>query len=122
MSAAVEGARRRRAFRVADGFALEAWCAVRRLAGPEGALLAGEIRTRLGRSGAALLAASAAPPGSADEHHGVADARHGLLEARYLLYLARRVGALDLKAYRRLTAAHDVADRELALIAREERS
>ena len=119
MSTAIDGARRRRAFRVADGFTLEAWCAVRRLGGPEGTLLAGEIRARLARAGASLLAASAAAPGSPEEGRGVGDARRGLLEARYLLYLARRVGALDLKAYRRLTSAHDGADRDLAALARD---
>jgi hypothetical protein len=115
----LDGARRRRAFRIADGFAFEAWCAVRRLAGPEGALLAGEVRLRIGRAGAALLAASSARPGSTEERGGVLDARKDLLEARYLLYLARRVGALDLKVYRRLTSAHDGADQDLAALARE---
>ena len=119
MSTAVDGARRRRAFRVADGFALAAWGAVRRLVGTEGTLLASEVRLRIGRAGASLLTASSAAPGSAEELRGLRDARNGLLEARYLLYLARRIGALDLKVYRRLTAAHDAADRDLVDLVRE---
>jgi hypothetical protein len=35
---------------------------------------------------------------------------------RYYLYLARRLGCLDLKAYRQLTALQDIALRELGSV------
>jgi hypothetical protein len=113
------GAVRRRAFRTADGFAVEAWKATRRLSGVDGGSLADEIRRRVGRSGAALLAASASEPGSDHEAERLRAARDGLLQARYLLYLARRLGALDVAAYRRLTTVHDGAERDLAAWARD---
>jgi len=116
MTGTEAAALRRRAFRAADGFALEAWRASRRLSGEDRAALADGIRRRVGGAGAALVAATSTSPGSGDERARIAAAREALLEARYLLYLARRLGALDLTAYRRLTAAHDGADRDLAAL------
>lgn len=105
---------RKKAFRAADAFVVEAWKACRRMSGDDSETLAGSIRSRIGGAGAALVAASSAEPGGSVEGRRLGDARERLLQARYLLYLARRLGALDLASYRRLTAAHEAADRDLA--------
>ncbi len=104
---------RLRAFRATDAFALEVFHAVRALARTEGDGLAREIRRVAARVGGALVAASSAERGGEEERRGVAVARAGLLEVRYYLYLARRLGFLELKRYRTLVANQDVALREL---------
>ncbi|HZN54689.1 MAG TPA: four helix bundle protein [Candidatus Polarisedimenticolaceae bacterium] len=109
-----QGARRVRAFRATDQFALAVWQAVRGFARPEGESLAREIRTAIARSGGALVAAASAPEGDARGRRALEDAHQGLLEIRYFLYLARRLGCLDLKAYKQLAALQEAALRELA--------
>ena len=65
------------------------------------------------RSAGALVAASAKRPGGADEQRLLERARAELIEGRYYLYLARRLGVLDVKRYRGLTSRQDAAVREL---------
>lgn len=108
-----EGDRRLRAFRATDAFAVEAFQAMRTLGRTEGEGLAREIRRVAARSGGALVAASASAPGEPDERRGLEVARAGLLEVRYYLYLARRLGFLELKRYRQLASHQDAALREL---------
>ena len=107
-----EGAadRRLRAFRATDAFALEVIVASRALDRGEGAGLARDIRTVAARCGGALVAATAGPAPSRETLEG---ARAGLFEIRYYLYLARRLGFLDLRRYRDLAARQDAALREL---------
>ena len=105
--------RRLRAFRATDTFALEAFQAVRALGKTEGDGLAREIRRVAARSGGALVAASSAPTGEERERRGIETARAGLLEIRYYLYLARRLGYIDVRRYRHLTSHQDAALREL---------
>jgi four helix bundle protein len=105
--------RRLRAFRATDAFALEAFQAVRALGKSEGEMLAREIRRVAARSGGSLVAASAAPPGGDAQRRGLEVARSGLLEVRYYLYLARRLGFLDIKRYRSLVTQQDAALREV---------
>jgi len=105
--------RRLRAFRATDAFALEAFQAVRVLGKSEGEMLAREIRRVAARSGGSLVAASAAAPGGDAERRGLEVARSGLLEVRYYLYLARRLGFLDIKRYRSLVTQQDAALREV---------
>lgn len=107
------GERRMRAFRATDAFAVEAFQAVRALGRNEGEALAREIRRVAARSGGALVAASIANPGDEDERRALRAARTGLLEVRYYLYLARRLGFLDLRRYRQLSSQQDAALREL---------
>jgi len=105
--------KRLRAFRATDTFAIEAYQVVRRLGQTDGAGLAREIRRVVARSGGALVAASAATPGADAERRELELARSGLLEVRYYLYLARRLGFLDLKRYRSLALQQDAALREV---------
>lgn len=106
--------RRVRAFRATDHFALAVWQEVRAFTRAEGETLAGEIRRTVARAGGALVAASGDGEGPSDGGRGaVASAHAGLLEIRYYLYLARRLGCLDLKRYRQLTTLQDAALREL---------
>ncbi|HEX6851493.1 MAG TPA: four helix bundle protein [Candidatus Polarisedimenticolaceae bacterium] len=102
--------RRLRAFRATDAFALEVIVASRALDRGEGAGLARDIRTVAARCGGALVAATAGPSTSRETLEG---ARAGLFEIRYYLYLARRLGFLDLRRYRDLAARQDAALREL---------
>ena len=102
--------RRLRAFRATDAFALEVIVASRALDRGEGAGLARDIRTVAARCGGALVAATAGPGPARETLEG---ARAGLLEVRYYLYLARRLGFLDLRRYRELAARQDSALREL---------
>lgn len=111
-----ESEMRLRAFRATDTFALEAFHTVRALGRTEGEGLAREIRRVAARSGGALVAASAAAPGDAAARQGLEAARSGLLEVRYYLYLARRLGFLDLRRYRALVTQHDAAVREIDAI------
>lgn len=105
--------RRLRAFRATDAFAVEAFRAVRTLGKNDGAALAREIRRVAARSGGALVAASASQPGGPDERKALGVARSGLLEVRYYLYLARRLGFLDIRRYRGLVGQQDAALREV---------
>ena len=98
------------AFRATDAFTVEAYRVAGTLKHP---LLGDEIRRSAVRSGAAIVAASNSPPGSAQEREGLERARAGLAEGRYFLYLARRFGMLDLRRYRALTVRQDAALREL---------
>lgn len=109
----LKGDRRVRAFRAADAFAVEAYrvSAALPVSGPVGLVEA--IRRVALRSGGAVVAASANPPGGADERRLLERARCELIEGRYYLYLARRLGLLDVKRYRGLTARQDAALREI---------
>lgn len=110
--------RRLRAFRATDAFAVETFQAMRAMGRSEGEAIAREIRRVAARSGGALVSATAVASGDARERLGIETARAGLLEIRYYLYLARRLGYLDLKRYRLLTQQQDAALRELdALLA-----
>jgi four helix bundle protein len=109
-----ETARRLRAFRATDHFALAVWQEVRAFARTEGEALAREIRRTVARSGGSLVAASSGGEEGDGGRRAIASAHTGLLEIRYYLYLARRLGCLDLKRYRQLTTLQDAALRELA--------
>jgi hypothetical protein len=107
-------AKRVRAFRATDHFALAVWQEARGLTRAEGETLAREIRRAIARAGGALVAASGSGGDAEDGgRRAVAAAHAGLLEIRYYLYLARRLGCLDLKRYRALTTLQDAALREL---------
>lgn len=108
--------RRVRAFRATDHFALAVWQAVRAFGKPEGESLAREIRRSVARSGGALVAAASAPEGDQTAHRALENAHQGLLEIRYFLYLARRLGCLDLKKYRELATLQEAALRELTTL------
>jgi four helix bundle protein len=108
------GERRVRAFRAADQFALAVWQAVRAFAKSEGESLAREIRRAVARSGGSLVAAASAPEGDEGGRRALESAHQGLLEIRYFLYLARRLGCLDLKKYKELAALQETALREVA--------
>jgi four helix bundle protein len=108
------GDRRVRAFRATDHFALAAWQAVRAFSRSEGESLAHEIRRAIARSGGALVAAASAREGDDAARRALERAHQGLLEIRYFLYLARRLGCLDLKRYKELAALQEAALRELA--------
>ena len=111
-----ESVRRVRAFRATDQFALAAWQAARSFARADGEALAREVRRALARSGGALVAAATGSTTDPTVRRALEAAHAGLLEVRYYLYLARRLGCLDLKAYRQLAALQDVALRELAAV------
>lgn len=111
-----ESARRVRAFRATDHFALAAWQAVRAFGRPDGEALAREVRRTLARSGGALVAAATGSASEPTVRAALESAHAGLLEVRYYLYLARRLGCIDLKAYRHLTTLQDAALRELAAL------
>jgi four helix bundle protein len=106
--------RRVRAFRAADQFALAAWQAVRAFARTEGESLAREVRRSVARSGGSLVAAASAPQGDEAGRRALESAHQSLLEIRYFLYLARRLGCLDLKKYKELAALQEAALREVA--------
>lgn len=108
--------RRVRAFRTTDQFALAAWQAVRAFNKPEGESLAREIRRAIARSGGCLVAAASAKEADADAHRALQNAHQGLLEIRYFFYLARRLGCLDLKKYKELSALQEAALREIAAL------
>jgi hypothetical protein len=111
-----ETARRLRAFRATDHFALAVWQEVRAFSRTEGEALAREIRRTVARSGGSLVAASSTGEAGDGGRSAITSAHTGLLEIRYYLYLARRLGCLDLKRYRQLTALQDAALRELAAL------
>jgi four helix bundle protein len=112
------GERRVRAFRATDQFALATWQAVRAFSRPEGESLAAEIRRAVARSGGSLVAAASAQEGDEEAARALQRAHQGLLEIRYFLYLARRLGCLDLKRYKELTTLQEAALRELATLLR----
>ena len=109
-----EGARRVRAFRATDAFALAVWQTLRSFTRAEAETLAREIRSALAKSGGALVAAASAPEGDERGRRALESAHQGLLEIRYFLYLARRLGCLDLKVYKQLATLQEAALRELA--------
>jgi len=106
--------KRVRAFRATDHFALAVWQAVRAFGKPEGESLAREIRRSVARSGGALVAAASAAEGDEGARRALESAHQGMLEIRYFLYLARRLGCLDLKKYRELATLQEGALRELS--------
>ena len=72
----------------------------------------GEPRARrsgepVARSGGSLVAAASAPDGDEGGRRALESAHQGLLEIRYFLYLARRLGCLDLKKYKELAALQE---------------
>jgi hypothetical protein len=110
--------RRLRAFKAADVFVIEAFRVASSLEGSAGRDLARELRRTLARSGAALVAASMAGAGEPCEQRCLEAARTGLAEGRYYLYLARRLGMVDVRQYRGLMIRQDAAARELEAAAR----
>lgn len=102
-----------RAFRATDAFALETYRVSRAIDAKAHRGLVDEIRLTAVRSGGALAAASAAPRGGAQERRLLERARSGLLAGRYYLYIARRVGLIDVRGYRGLTVRQDAALREI---------
>ena len=90
------------AFRAVDAFAVDAWKVARQMARGDGDALSAELRAQVARCGGALLAS---------QHD---EARDALARCRFALYLARRLGLLDLRAYRALSLRGDAAARELA--------
>jgi four helix bundle protein len=110
---AVSRDRRLRVFRATDAFALEAYRLSTTLNATAHPGLVGELRRTAVRSGGAVVAASASEPGGEGERQMLERARQDLIENRYYLYLARRIGLVEVKAYRGLTARQDAALREL---------
>ncbi len=108
--------RRLKAFRAVDAFAIEAFRTARRLDGDDWRDLSREIRRTVARGGGSLVAASAVHDGGAGERRSLEFARSFLAESRYYLYLARRLGALDIRGYRNLCSRHDSAAREIELL------
>ena len=108
--------RRLRAFKATDAFAVEAHRVSVTLRSNGLGGLIDAIRRVARRSGGALVAAAAEPAGGSAERRLLARAREELVEGRYYLYLARRLGLLDVKRYRALTTRQDVALRELDLL------
>jgi four helix bundle protein len=111
-----EAGRRIRAFRATDHFALAAYQAVRGFSRPEGDELGREIRRSVARSGGALVSAASAREEDDAARRALETAHRSLLEIRYFLYLARRLGCIDLKRYRQLSTLQDAALRELAAL------
>ncbi len=101
-----------------DQFTLEAFKAARSIDRREGSDLAREIRRLCSASGGALVAASSMDRGGEEEGRLLAATRSWLMEARYYIYLARRLGFLEHRRYRQLTAIQDVAVREVELFIR----
>jgi hypothetical protein len=90
------------AFRAVDAFAVDAWKVARQLARGDGDALSLELRAQVARCGGALLASR------------VEEASEALARCRFALCLARRLGLLDLRAYRALSVRGDAAARELS--------
>jgi four helix bundle protein len=114
----LSGDLRKKAFKAADAFALEAYRVADVLPTSGPTELVQVIRRVALRSGGAVVAASANPPGGPDERRLLERARAELIEARYYLYLARRLGMLNARSYRGLTARQDTALREIARLLR----
>jgi four helix bundle protein len=109
----LNGDRRMRAFKAADAFALEAYRASATMSTQHAQVLIDAIRRVALRSGGALVAASGRASGGPQERTLLERAHSELIEGRYYLYLARRLGLLDVKRYRGLTTRQDVALREI---------
>lgn len=107
-----------RAFKATDAFAIEAYRISRALTASAHDGLAGEIRRQAVRCGGALVAAAASQPGGKDERRLLERARVSLIQGHYCLYLARRLGLIDLKLYRALGVRQDAAIRELETLLR----
>ncbi len=101
------------AFRATDAFAHAAARAAASLGGPGGEALRADIVGAVLRCGAGLLVASESPRGSGAEASALEGVTRALAGTRYALYLARRLGALDLRSYRSLAARADAAAREV---------
>ncbi len=119
--ARVNGERRLRAFRAADAFAVEVFRVAVAHPGPALSGLIEAIRRVALRSGGALVAAAANAPGGAAERRLLERAKDELVEGRFYLYLARRLGLLDVKRYRGLTTRQDAALREVEALLLEPR-
>ena len=100
-----------RAFRAVDEFAVEGFRAARTFGDREGDAVALELRRSLARCGGAIVAATVTAAG--EQERRLDEARVALYESRYYLYLARRLGLLDLRQYRALSVRHDAAVREI---------
>lgn len=105
--------RRLRAFKATDAFVVEAFRLTAAFEGPAGRDLGREIRETGARCGGALVAASVSSVGEPSERRWLAIAHERLAEGRYYLYLARRLGLIDIARYRTLMTRHDAATREL---------
>ncbi len=101
------------AFRATDAFACAAARAAAGLTGPAGEALRAEVFGGLLRCGAGLLLASESPRGSGAEVAALEGVARALARTRYALYLARRLGTLDVRCYRSLAARRDAAAREV---------
>ncbi len=112
----LSGDRRLRAFKATDAFTVEAYRVSASLprTGAEGVVEA--IRKVALQSGGALVASTANPAGGLAERRQLERAREGLVEVRYYLYLARRLGSLDVKRYRGLSLRQAAALREIELL------
>ena len=108
--------RRVRAFKATDVFVVETFRVATSLEGTAGRDLACAIRAIVVACGGALVAASESRSG---ERRWLSTAHEKLAEARYCLYLARRLGMIDLTRYRALSGRHDAATRELDLALEE---
>jgi len=104
---------RLRAFKATDAFVVEAFRLTAALEGAAGRDLGREIREAVARCGGALVAASVSSAGESSERRCMAIAHERLAEGRYYLYLARRLGLIDVARYRSLMSRHDAATREL---------
>lgn len=100
-------------FRAADAYAVEVVRAAQRVGDGRDATLLRELRRSALRCGGALVAASVARPQSATARSALESAQSLLAEGRYYLYLARRFGVLDARAYRLLKTRQEAAFREL---------
>jgi len=109
----VSGDRRIRAFKATEAFTVEAYRVSATLTRNGSAGLIEAIREVAVRSGGALVAATASPAGGSAERRLLERARERMIEVRYYLYLARRLGMLDVKRYRGLTLRQDAALREM---------
>lgn len=105
--------RRLRAFRTTDAFVVEVYRLAQALAGSQSANFATELRQGALRCGGAIVAACSAEPGGTSERHWLEQARGLFAELRFTLYLARRLGLIELRQYRGLSARQDAAQREL---------
>lgn len=106
-------ARHLRAFRATDAFAVETYRVANAVNAAIDPGLVRSLREAAARSGASLVAATAAGEDRIAQRGLVERARIELLESRYFLYLARRIGVLGVKHYRNLASRHDVALREI---------
>lgn len=97
-----------RAFRAVDDYVLDAFRVTRSFGSGEGEWLAEQIRRTVARAGGHLVAGTAGGPGPRASA-AIEDARAALAESRFYLYLARRLGVLDLRQYRMLAGRHDSA-------------